>query len=251
MLSRTNKLFFPRLERIGEFKMVRRVDGVQKITTENGYRLDWSKQEETIRKKHEDWRSKYHPEKDLPYVPQLPAEYDEWVKSLLFAIPINYLREIKRMAQVGLEDWDHYRPFDTMIREQCLEPAKAMIRCAFILLSDCVYNPEVEYYSRQSKVSLAEYVMPYKFWSHQTGRGVIRYNADLDELEKRLERYVNSEGAPISEGDGKTVFESEGRKFLAAIREHEARMDRAYDALSIGENPVSCEQKAEMPSVAQ
>jgi len=250
MLSRDHRLYFPRLERIGDFKMVRRVDGGQKNTTEDGYRLDWSKQEATIRKKYEDWRFEYHPEKDIPYVPQLPVEYDEWVKNLLFAIPISYLREIKRMTRLGLEEWDHYRPFDTMIRELCLEPATTMIRCAFILIGDCVYDPQAEYYSRSSKKQLASYIMAYKFWSHQTGRGVIRYNADLDNLERRLERYINTEGAPISEGEGKTVFELEGRKFLAAIKEHEARMDQAYDMLAIGP-PVSCEQKTEMPTVAQ
>ena len=62
------------------------------------YRLDWSQHEDTHKKDYEHWAKTSWAECELEYVPSIPEEYDIWVKGLRFAIPANYLREIRRCS---------------------------------------------------------------------------------------------------------------------------------------------------------
>jgi hypothetical protein len=229
MLSRVHRLFFPKLQFIKEDSLIRKSKDSGSGRPINTYRLDWTKQEEVIKKEHEDWKAKYHPTKDLPFIGQLPEEWDTWIKSLVFAIDEGYLREIRYWSQFALNSWNrsNFASADTVVREICLEPAIGMIRVAFFLIGDCTYDPENKWYSRTDKNFLVEHVMSYKFWAYQTGRGLLWKRARLNDLEWCTEQSTTATKNPDD------PFIVEGKKLLADIKKHQEIFDKAYDELAI------------------
>lgn len=185
MLSLPNSLHFPKFKRIGDLTIVRPIypgdepiradENVEPIEIKKkqipGYVLDWKELDDWKRRKQEAWAKQYHPDKNIPYVPTLPKEYDEWVYGLKFAIPNSYLHEIRRNARRAAEEWSLRRPFDTVIRECCLRPAVSHAYVTFMLVADCIYDEEKQYYDRQCKP--ARHILPYKFWVYQTGLGLV------------------------------------------------------------------------------
>jgi hypothetical protein len=67
----------------------------------------------------------------------------------------------------------------------CLETANAHVMVAFSLLADCMYDAKKQYFCRGFLKQLYRTTMLYKFWSHQTGRGLLRIKSGLDELVER------------------------------------------------------------------
>jgi len=148
----------------------------------------------------------------------LPAPYNKWVKDMLFVIPSKYMEEIRRNARIGIIEWSQVRPFDTMIREICLEPAKQYIYVAFRLIVDCMYNKDTQYYYRGPDKAYATQALLYKFWSLQTGSGLIKDNAQF----RRIEGYKNEKGdwwAPRPEIE----------KFIEVIKGHEQKLFKAKE----------------------
>lgn len=229
MLYNHHPLYFPKLKFIKEGSLVRKSEKGESGRPIDLYKLDWLKQEEIIRNKHEDWKKEYHPDKNLPFVGQLPKEWDEWIKSLVFAIDRGYLREIRYWAREALTHWNrsNYASADTMVREICLKPAISMIQVAFFLIGDCIYNEEKKWYARAGKGFLAEYALPYKFWAYQTGRGLLWDHAGLD----RLQWSVKHSTAAIKRSNDEFIIE--GTKFLRDIKKYETELDEAYEELAI------------------
>ncbi len=242
MLSKEHSLFFPKLKLIREGQLVRKESKKESSGRPiNIYKLDWTKQEEIIKKKHEDWNKQCWPNKNIPFVGQLPEEWDKWLKDLVFAINYDYLREIQHLTQLALSEWNRPRLFDTMVRELCLSPSISMIRCAFFLIGDCVYDEKNKWYASFGKTSLAEYIMIYKFWSYQTGRGLLWYNARLDKLEERmdkLEERIKNRKASIGNID--LQFIKYGKKLLEDIKEYEKVLNDSYKVLQISEKECKC-----------
>ena len=200
MLS-LNRLLFPRLVHQGEAPL--------KDSKLPLYTLDWNPIDKTRRDRYV--KSIVDEVKGIPIdklypFTTMPPPYNKWIKGLFFVIPHNYMEEIRRCARLGVIEWSTARPFDTMIKGICLEPAIDYIFVAFRLLADCVYDKKTEYYYRgKDKIFIAQALL-YKFWSFQTGSGLIKDHAQF----KRLECYRNV---------GLDTPELE--EFIKAINKHE------------------------------
>jgi len=117
----------------------------------------------------------------------LPFQYDELAWKTKFAIPKDYATEIQRMSLAANTDWALDRPFDTNVRERCLEPAIEYIWCAFYLIGDCVWDDEGHYFDRSWLSIAIPYMLAYKFWRGQTGSGLVCDHAKIDKLREIVE----------------------------------------------------------------
>ena len=174
-----------------------RLDFVRDVTFDKGenkttalFRLDWSESD----KFHENYWMKWvedhayaSPSKKIDFVCKFPDAYERTLQSAFFAIPKPYLAEIHRMTQQAIVEWNAERTFDTSIREMCLKPAISFIECSFDLISDCLYDFGTNYYTRGHKKYIIRSLMLYRFWQHQTGRGMIESRAQFEALEKWAE----------------------------------------------------------------
>lgn len=137
------------------------------------YKLDWDFVEEEKERKHKKWNEENWPDIKIPYIQTLPERLDEEVKNYIFALDQGYLNEIRRCSQQGLLEWNITRPFDTVIREMCLDVPQSYVKVSFGLLSDCVFDEETSYWDRGESRRIRACLMLYKFWCHQTGRGLL------------------------------------------------------------------------------
>jgi len=244
-MIRLGSLLFPSLVRCGEttFK-----SGSDRGAT-TLYRLDWSRADSAREASWVKWAGdgpstsstsfylcKYHG--------TLPKKYDDWVKDMVFAIPQSYYDEIHRTARMGLIEWSTERHFDTMIREVCLQPAIGYIFTSFRLLADCIYDEKTNYFSRDPDKVIAPQALLYKFWSGQTGRGLIRDHADF----KRIESFLpctcagDEECSKCSENDNSSPRQI--RLFLRAIKEHEETIEKDAPMMSEKVWPVAADSTA-------
>ncbi len=136
------------------------------------YKLDWKKVELRKEEHHKKWNKEYWPDIEVPYVNTLPEELDEEVESYVFALDRGYSDEIRRCSQQGVQEWNISRPFDTIIREMCLDVPQSYVKVAFSLLSDCIFDEGRGYWDRGNRRDSA-CIMLYKFWCHQSGRGLL------------------------------------------------------------------------------
>jgi len=221
-MIRLGSLLFPSLGRCGEttFK-----SGSQGATTL--YRLDWSRADSAREASWVKWAGNGPSTSSCFYLCKyhgtLPKKYEDWVKDMLFAIPQSYYDEIHRTARMGLIEWSTERHFDTMIRDICLQPAIGYIFTSFRLLADCLYDEKTNYFSRDPDKVIAPQALLYKFWSGQTGRGLIRDHAHFNRIE-------SSEQCTCVETDTASHI----RCFLKAIKEHEDLIEKDCPHMSDG-----------------
>ena len=197
------------------------------------YSLDWNLKEEMAFKKHSQWNSKHWPNNHsflyqnfhLPFIPSLPPKIDSWVINLRFSLNDSYVDEIRRNAQRCLEEWNIKRPFDTNVREYCLQTAISHAFVAFYLLEDCAYDVEKEgfYRKHHEDKMLIKHALAYKLWAHQTGRGCVRRNARLEDLEGILELFNRIEP--------RTAYDLT-KDFLDSIEEHEQKAMEVQPSIS-------------------
>lgn len=217
------KLIFPTLKHEGEVSFDKgNRTGARKNTSI--FSLDWSKKEPKLQETIPN-AMKHITFKDLP------DKWDEYVKSRIFAIPVNYLDEIHHHSQQAASEWNRSPlSFDTMMRDICISPAKGHVTAAFKLLWDCVYDVETEYYSRNFLDQLTlDHLMIYKFWSGQTGRGLLWKNAEMDEIEFILNDKFNWKDGE-NESDHKT---STLQGLLDDMRHHEEEREKKYEEYGI------------------
>lgn len=219
-----HSLTFPTLSHQGEVHFKSWSDSNK--TTEL-YKLDWN---------HVDTRKKEHfiknrntnpPANEFPG--SLPEPYDTWLQGLTFAIPVHYLEEIRRSARMSCMEWGVERHFDTMIREICLEPAISFAFVAFRLIADCIYDSETNYFYRSDDKIIVPQALLYKFWSFQTGRGLVRDHSWFHKIEWILKDPSMENYATIS-------------KFIKAIDSYEEHLNDIY---KIEESRSSIESEKE------
>lgn len=214
MLTVSRSLIFPKLVYLDRTEFPSWKDlGTKKGT--DVFKLDWSEKAQRDQLKFAEWRKSHGIDVTSP-IQYLPEPYESWSENLKFAIPRKYLDEIRRMSQLGLLEWNLPRSFDTVIREMCLEPAIAFIKCAFKLIADCVYDTEKKYFYRGDDKILVSHCLLYKFWSHQTGRGLVQDHSDCIRLEQSLKW--------LTDQKHKAVIAD----FLTAIKKHEDEMEKNY-----------------------
>lgn len=200
MLSLRNNLLFPHFIHQGEVSFKSWSDS-QKTT--DIYKLDWDPIDNTRKERC----LKDADTSEVIFPGTLPEPYDSWVKDMLFAIPNMYMEEIRRCARLALIEWGASRPFDTMIREICLEPAIYYVYVSFRLIADCLYDEKTEYFYRGEDKSFATQAMLYKFWSFQTGWGLIRDHAQFRRI---ITPHLYNTNILV-------------RKFIKTINEHEKK----------------------------
>ncbi len=225
MLSVTNSLYFPKLSYLEQVHFGSWSDSENKNSTCSLYYLDWSLKDQKCEDAHLKWLCQYHPDKHCPFYPSLPEDIDMWIKNMKFAIPLNYMEEIRRNAKRGLYEWDIYREFDTSVREFCLNPAISHIYVAFYLIADCAYDPKENYFYRGDDKVLIPHALAYKFWAHQTGIGCLAEHADIDSLRN----WANFDDTVLSHST-KDLYEKANvcREFLEKIKTHEKKWEEQY-----------------------
>ena len=161
MLGRkTNSLVFPRLKHIKEVKFSR---GSKKSHL---YELDW-----------------YNLDKLNPKLRSLPEKYDKMIRGMRFALSDNYLKGIQHFSKLALQERNRSWGYDTCIRENCLKVSQSSVETAMMLLADCAFDEEMDYWYPYEKGKLfLKPLMIYKFWAFQTGRGIVRSKSGVDNL---------------------------------------------------------------------
>lgn len=214
-------LYFPTFIHQGEvnFEKGNRT-GARKNTSI--FSLDWSKKEVQMQERN---RSNVDKFRGLPYI-DLPEKWDNYLKTKLFVIPVNYLNEIRHQSLQALMEWNRSPlSFDTMIREICISPAKSHITAAFKLIKDCGYDSDTKYYSRNTlDIDLLDHIMIYKFWSGQTGRGLLWRNAELDNLEQWVKDACDKNIDHLLDRVTKV------KEFLSDMKSYEEYREKRYDS---------------------
>lgn len=238
-MIRLGSLLFPSLVRCGETTFKSGSSGATTL-----YRLDWNRADSAREASWVKWAGNGPSTSNTAfylckYHGTLPKKYDDWVKDMLFAIPQSYYDEIHRTARLGLIEWSTERHFDTMIREICLQPAIGYIFTSFRLLADCLYDEKTNYFSRDPDKVIAPQALLYKFWSGQTGRGLIRDHADFRRIESSVQCTCgeNEKCSKCEKEDSSTSYHI--RCFLKAIKEHEELVEKDCPQMSDGPVVVS------------
>ena len=182
MLSTRNSLVFPHLVRHDKDARF----GHEEKTWRPVYRVDWESFQDKIRKNHEKWVSRSWPDSGMGFVPGLPQERMKRLAGRYYAIDSDYMQELRRCSLEAVKEYGGMRPFDTNIRESCLRPGQAFVRTAFMLLADCAYDLEANYWDHSPEKRVLMNEMLVVFWTEQTGDGLVRSHAELDELTDRL-----------------------------------------------------------------
>jgi hypothetical protein len=237
MLKLYHQLYFPVLKYEGSVKFNRPIKTNAKNKETTIFSLDWFKKESITRQKHEKWLQKTHLDKNISFIEDLPQKWDDYVRTRVYAIPAHYLDKIREESWKGLTEWNnsHINSFDTMIKEICLIPALAHIKVVFKLLADCVFDGSISnwengnrYYSRSLEDNyLLSHLLIYKFWSHQTGRGLLYFNADIEKIEQQKERLKKGIDGQNNSVEVIKVLDD----FLTDLEKHEQKKDRAYKSI--------------------
>lgn len=164
-----------------------------------------------------------------PYAVPLPEKY-LWMSEGAFAIRGNYGQAIAHYAQLALIEAAKVSMFglDTMMRETSHKVSEQAVFTAFRLLADCDYDPKTQYWSRAPERLILPYLLAWRFWQKQTGRGLLWEKAKIPELIHRMDRsnWSKKEKALIED-------------FLDTIRDTNKAMDEMADrVLPKGDGPV-------------
>lgn len=216
-MIRLNHPIFPHLVRQDEVSFKSWSDSNKTTTI---YKIDWEKLDQYKYQRFVEDAEKNSMPDSYQFPGTLPEPYDSWVKNLEFAIPVNYLEEIRYNARMAQMIYCSSHPFDTMIREICYEPAVAHVYVAFRLIADCVYSRKDNYFYRGDEKIIVPQALLYKFWIHQTGSGLIKEHSHFDRITWMLE------DKPSESNDSKT---REVQKFIEAIKDFHKKLDKLHE----------------------
>lgn len=239
MLRLSHPLMFPRLVRQGETTFKSHSDSNKSTDI---YKLNWAPMDEAreYRWIQRNGNGPYTSDQTfylMKYPGTMPKEYDDWVKGLLFAIPRHYLDEIRRTANMAVIEWGKERGFDTMIRDVCLEPAINYAYVSFRLLADCIYDPETNYFYRHANKIITSQALLYKFWSGQTGWGLIRAHARFDKITWLITGEKQDSKLIMGEKQNSNNETEEVRKFIKAIDKYEKQLKDQSVSISYTSSP--------------
>lgn len=186
------------------------------------YTIDWNKLDKYKYERFVEDAKRHSMPDRYQFPGTLPEPYDSWVKGLEFSIPVRYLEEIRYNARMAQMIYCSPHPFDTMIREICCEPAIAHVFVAFRLIADCVYDRKKNYFYRGDDKILVPQALLYKFWSHQTGDGLIRDHAWF----RRIEWLLDDKHTQDPGNDSAT---REVQKFITAIDGFQEKLSKLHE----------------------
>jgi hypothetical protein len=141
--------------------------------------LDWATVD---RIKEERWT-------EHPFPGTLPASLKNTIENQLYAIPENFLKEIrlcslKAAEEIGTRGLVASRPNSL---PPPTTPAISFILNAFNILADCVYDPDTNYFSRSNIKYVLAYILAFKFWAHQIPPTILDRYAGLRDLALELQ----------------------------------------------------------------
>jgi len=102
-----------------------------------------------------------------------------------YLIPNHYKDEIHHFACLALSEDNRHRRMDTSIRDRCLDVKQSAINTIFMLLADCLYDPNVHEWMRSNR-GVYEKLLRYNFWHEYTGSGLVWDKSGLREYEDPL-----------------------------------------------------------------
>jgi hypothetical protein len=180
--------------------------------------LDWSNLDAYNKSKHISWifnLNKHESQYSKKSIDILIDEYIDWdefnyptyykdvyKKFQYIKIPKAYYQEIEYFKKMAIDEFNKKRPFDTTVRERCLNPAIEAVDLFFHLIYDSLvmFNEE---FRGTPNVDILKSLWLYRFWKHQTGSGmsVLRSTKDMDKFQKligrstELKKVLNSNNA--------------------------------------------------------
>lgn len=234
MYKLEKELYFPRLNRIGETTF-KSWGETQKTT--NIYKLNWHWKETILRERHVKWLKQNHPHLDIPFIDDLSEPYNQWMKKMQYALPVKYLHEIRRCAQMANVEYNIFRPFDTSISDMCLDPGIKFVYVAFRLVADCAYDPKTEYFYRGEDKAFLTNALLFKFWINQTGRGMVWQYAEMDKLSNRIEQMTNSS------------LKEKMCEFLCVIEDQIEYVIKKYNVISADQGTEENEEEAKPKNI--
>lgn len=231
MLSFHRKLYFPELK----YEGTRNFGSWGSSKKTAIFSINWKPFDNRLLVDHHIWVDRCHRGKPIKFTEALPKKWETWLNGFLFAIPENYRDEIHRCSRLGMLEWCRALPFDTTIREMCMETAETYIKTAFNLIADCAYDPKKNYFYRGADKTVLNNVMLYRFWTHQTGRGLIWGKAGFDKIKHDLSTLLNKRVAIGQGEDGEFIATSDAVIDLYSIiiddfLGHAANERNAYQA---------------------
>lgn len=189
--------------RFPELNIIKEVKNIYKIGDYKTFllcQLDWSFLDEYKKSKHISWIYNFAEVKnefDIKAINQIIDEEINWeeynyptfYKSVyeefeLIKIPKNYYDEIIHFRDLSISEWNRQRPFDTNVREKCLEASISSVDIFFHLIYNCAFMFNTEFRGN-SNLDIIKSLWLYRFWKHQTGGGLLISRSTKD-LEKHL-----------------------------------------------------------------
>lgn len=166
MLRLSKNLLFPSLLPCGEARFKNLPAGVTNL-----YKLDWSQTD----------KIKENRLKEGHFCGTLPEVLKDWSDGKVFAITEAYLKEIRHYTLRSAEEWDRKNKLPD--RSPAIAPTVCYIQNAFHLLSDCLYDPITNYFSRSEEKFIAPFILSFRFWAYQTNPKNIKLYSNLSGLE--------------------------------------------------------------------
>jgi len=173
----TKLLYFPKLVLIGETTKGRG------YTNEKSkiYKLDWTDFNNRQKNNYISWSNNWLKDGYKfkgNYTTILDKKRMKLMTEQEFIIPLSYMKRIKHYAELAHKEWNESNPFDTNVRETCLDVAESSVYVSFYLLKDCIYGTD-NFVDADIWLSMALS----NFWMGQTGRGLVAEKAKLDRFE--------------------------------------------------------------------
>lgn len=160
------------------------------------YKLDWGFFDQKMQQQYTYWRNKWQSDSGMPddIAPSLPEKYNKEVKEYKYTVSDSMYHEIQNSAMKAAEEWSRYTNFDSDIRDVLHGPAIEYVRCAFTLLACSIEG--LPNFSNDKELVIPITAMLYKFWVHQTGRGMALRNSGFYEIynkAKNISQKINDD----------------------------------------------------------
>lgn len=187
MLKMPQTLLFPTITHLGKIQFKNLPSSLKTSL----YKIDWSKIEEI---KYNNWKKQLNcSPSPVVYCDTLPAGIKTWANDMQFALSEEYLQEIRHCSTKAAEEWNRERPIAHQGIDPAIGPTISYVDTAFQLLSDCLYDPETNYFSRSGEKLIAPYALICRFWAYQTSCDNVIQRVNLPHLQSLIQNLKNED----------------------------------------------------------
>jgi hypothetical protein len=166
------------------------------------YLLDWASIDKIKEDRWLDSLVCFPPSKPFPGT--LPVGLKDRIDNQSYAIPDDFLNEIRLNSLKAAEEWSRQVP---VFRPNTLtgaptNPAISFILNAFNILADCAYDPTTNYFSRANIKYILPSILAYRFWAFQVNSNLLEKNSGLKEFFSGLKTLEKSDTTTYDELSG-------------------------------------------------